>query len=241
MLPNNAAKAALTERGLSRNDSFLLVLSTFDLPTSVSSLRERSISLGYKIPSGCNPSSVLSRAFPLAIQVSDGWELTKKGLSYLQEKFPELGLTPTDQPMEQLRAYAKNIPDQKTRVFVEEAIGCCEHGLLRSAIVMSWLAAVYVLQLHIIDNRLDDFNSSYKVTHPKAKPIKVRDDFRRIREELQIDLMVSAHIVESGVGKELKQALIRRNNCGHPSSVEYERHTVASHLAILLENIFLKL
>ena len=44
-----------------------------------------------------------------------------------------------------LRAELPRIGDDDTRLFVEEAIKCYEAELYRSAIIMSWLAAVDVL------------------------------------------------------------------------------------------------
>lgn len=41
-----------------------------------------------------------------------------------------------------LQAHLEKIKNQTTRAFIEEAINCYEAGLHRSAIVMSWIAAV---------------------------------------------------------------------------------------------------
>jgi hypothetical protein len=44
-----------------------------------------------------------------------------------------------------LRDLLVKISDSDTRAFVEEAVQCYEYELYRSAIIMSWLAAMHVL------------------------------------------------------------------------------------------------
>lgn len=238
MLSYSNVKAALQTSGLSRRDSFLLVLSTFDQPVALGAIKDRASELGFKIPRTCNPSSVLARAHPLVLNVTSGYEVSEAGLRVLMKRFPSLGVNPVTEPLEKLRSYLDQITDDDTREFVREAIGCCEAGLLKSSLVMSWLAAIYVLQMHVISFRLAEFNATLSASNQKH--IVVRDDFRRLKESLQIDYLVNAKIVESSVAKELRIALDRRNNCGHPGAVKYEKHTVASQLEVLLQNVFSK-
>jgi hypothetical protein len=68
-----------------------------------------------------------------------------------------------------LRGHLGNIKDETTRAFVEEAINCYEAGLHRSAIVMSWIAAVDVLYQKVTANHLAAFNHEAKAANAKWK------------------------------------------------------------------------
>jgi hypothetical protein len=48
-----------------------------------------------------------------------------------------------------LRALLAKVKDADTRSFVEEAVQCYELELNRSAVVMSWVAAVHVLKKEV--------------------------------------------------------------------------------------------
>lgn len=126
-------------------DKLLLILATFSSPVQLADMRKRAEEAGFKIPKNWNLSQVLGRTDGLAIRVPAGWELAEAGKTHLRN----LGVASISPAAMQvavdLRKHLENIQNETTRSFVEEAITCHEFQLFRSAIVMSWIAAVDVL------------------------------------------------------------------------------------------------
>jgi hypothetical protein len=137
-----------------------------------------------------------------------------------------------------LRCELATIREPITQAFVEEAIKCYEAGLHRSAIVMSWIAAVGVLYRHVYDGHLQAFNQEASRIDPKWKTAKSVDDLSRMKEADFLDRLVALSIIGKNVKNELKQCLDRRNSCGHPNSLKIGPATVAHHLEVLLLNVF---
>jgi hypothetical protein len=135
-------KTWLHRANLTQLNKLLLLLATFDHPCQVKDLKGRAREGGLKITDKWNPSASLGRANGLAISTPTGWELTDAGRAHLRN----LGVTkiaaPAAQVRHDLRAELPNIKDGNTSAFAEEAIKCFEHDLYRSAVVMSWLAAM---------------------------------------------------------------------------------------------------
>ncbi len=113
-------------------------------------------------------------------------------------------------------------------------------GLYRSAIVMSWLAAVDVLHNHVHTNHLKALNTEAGRVDAKWKGAKTTDGLGRMGESDFLDRIVALSIIGKNVKKELKDCLDRRNGCGHPNSLQIGANTVAHHIEILLLNVFKK-
>lgn len=130
-----------------------------------------------------NVSSILAASKGKAIR-TNGWELTDAGKKHLRE----LGVSSISPSALQvaidLRSHLEKISDPQTRSFVEEAIKCHEAGLYRSAIVMSWLGAVDVLQKHVHQFCLEEFNAEAKRVDPKWKSAVSQDDIGKMRESI---------------------------------------------------------
>ena len=131
-----------------------------------------------------------------------------------------------------------------TRAFVEEAIACFEYDLFRSAIVMSWLSAIDVLHSHVVAKHLRDFNAqAVKDTansKHRWKVAKTTDDVGRMNESNFIETIYKISVIGKNVRDELQLCLKRRNGSGHPNSLKLKGNTVASHLEILIDNVFVK-
>lgn len=139
-----------------------------------------------------------------------------------------------------LRAELAKIVDSNTRAFVEEAICCYEAGLHRSAVVMSWIAAVDVLHKHVCNSYLAVFNAEVSRVDAKWKAAKTPDDLGRMGEAELLDRLAAISVLSKNVKAELKNCLDRRNGCGHPNSLKLGTNTVAHHIEILLLNVFKK-
>lgn len=132
----------------------------------------------------------------------------------------------------------QRIKDPSIQAFVEEAIKCHEAGLYRSAIVMSWLAAIGVLQHEVVQNHLSRFNTEATRRNPKWKAAKNEDDLGHISEFDFLDHLVAISVIGKNRKDELQKALKLRNGCGHPNSLRVGPNAVAGHIEILLLNVF---
>lgn len=146
-------------RDLGPRDKLLLILSTFDQPVQLADIRARSLEAGFKLPPKWNLSNVMGRSGGMAIRVPTGWELTDTGKNYLRNLGVESVSPAAMQVAADLRAHLDKVQDLTTRTFVEEAIKCHEAKLYRSAIVMSWIAAVDVLYRQVVAHHLSAFNA----------------------------------------------------------------------------------
>lgn len=237
MLNSDALKIGL-QSDLPQKDKLLLVLASLDGPRDLIEIRQKAAEAGLRIPPRWNPSARLRQAKGLAILTSKGWEITQGGRQHLRglgfgEANPIAVRIASD-----LRSELATINEPSARAFVEEAIKCYEAGLHRSAIVMSWIAAVDVLYREVHATHLHAFNQEASRTDPKWKAAKSIDDLSRMKESDFLDRLVALSIIGKNVKNELKQCLDRRNGCGHPNSLKIGPATAAHHLEVLLLNVF---
>ena len=153
-----------------------------DEPAQVKDLKIRASQPELKITDSWNPSSTLSKSDGLAISTIEGWELSEAGKDQLRTLgVSQLPPSAADVAHD-LRSELANIKDADTRAFVDEAVKCYEHGLYRSAIVMSWVGAMSVLQVYVHANHLAAFNSEAVRVDMKWKAAKTTDDLGRMKE-----------------------------------------------------------
>ncbi|MER8975509.1 MULTISPECIES: hypothetical protein [unclassified Mesorhizobium] len=237
MLDQNGLKEWL-HRKLSRLDKLLLVLASFDTPTDLNGIRDRAAKAGFKVPQGWNLSDILGRSEGRAIRIPDGWEITDSGKSHLRN----LGVTTLSpaavQVAADLRTHLEKIKNPTTRAFAEEAMKCHEAQLFRSAIVMSWIAAVDVLHHEVVAKHLAVFNAEAQRVDSRWKPALDADGLGRMGEEDFLNRIAAIGVVGKNRKEELLKALKLRNGCGHPNSLKVGSNMAASHLETLLLNVF---
>lgn len=225
-------------RKLSQSDKLLLVLATFDIPCSVQALRSRAAEAGLTIGKSWNPSAALKRTKGLAIKVPTGWEITDSGRQHLRN-LGVGGLSPAAvEVAADLRALLPSIQNQDVKAFVEEAVRCFEAELLRSAVVMSWLGAVAVLQDHVVRNHIASLNAEARRVNAGWKDAVNADDLGRMKESDFLDRLASISVIGKNVKERLKVQLDLRNACGHPNSFIVGRNMVTSHIEFLILNVF---
>lgn len=238
MLKANDLKTYLHNPNITQLDKLLLVLATFDCPCQIKELRLVAREAGLKMNRQWNPSSSLSRSNGYAIHTPLGWELTEAGFEHLKS----LGVSRSHQSVGQvsrdLRAELIKIGSSHTRAFAEEAIRCLELDLHRSAVVMSWIAAVAILQDKVIELKLAEFNAEAARVDPKWKAAKTADDLGKMKEQDFLDRLTAISIIGKNVKQQLAECLTLRNGCGHPSSLQLGRNKVASHVETLILNVF---
>ncbi len=225
-------------RNLGARDKLLLILATFDQPVQLADLRSRSEEAGFKLPKKWNLSQLLGRSGGLAIRIPAGWELAETGKNHLRNLGVESVSPAAMQVAADLRKHLDNVHNATTRAFVEEAIKCHEAKLYRSAIVMSWVAAVDVLYREVVANHLAAFNAEAHKANNKWKAAVNEDGLARMGEADFLDRLVPIGVIGKNVKEELAKALKLRNGCGHPNSLKTGPNMVASHLEMLLLNVF---
>ena len=225
-------------RELPARDKLLLVLASFDQPAKLADLRSRSEEAGLRLPKKWNLSDVLGKSGGLAIRVPAGWELTDAGKSHLQAIGVAFISPAAVQVAADLRKHLANVQNTTTRAFVEEAIKCYEAKLYRSAIVMSWIAAVDVLYREVVASHLDAFNAEAKRVNDNWKKAANADGLSRMDEADFLDRLVTISVIGKNVKDQLAIALNLRNGCGHPNSLAVGGNMVTSHLETLLLNVF---
>ena len=221
-------------------DKLLLILATYEAPCQIKEVIGCAQDAGYKIKPSSNPSLTLSRSKGLAIKTPSGWEITESGLQHLRTLNAPVAGQVVQQIASDLRAELKNIKNDTTRAFVEEAIKCYEFKLYRSAVVMSWLSAVHVLHDYISKHKLVDFNNEAIRRDVKWKKAKTTDDIARMGEFDFLEVINAISVIGKNVKEELQGCLKRRNGCGHPNSLQIGANTVAHHFEILINNVFKK-
>lgn len=238
MLTSDELKGWL-QKDIGKLDKVLLVLATQDEPVAVSKINEIADAVGFRAMRKWNVSATLGASKGKAIRTT-GWELTDAGKMHLRA----LGiLTVSPAAMQvavDLRNHLAKVTDPQTRDFVEEAIKCHEAELYRSAIVMSWLGAVDVLQKRVLQHHLAAFNTEAKRVNGKWKPARSQDEIGKMGESDFLDRIEALSIIGKNVKAQLKVGLDLRNGCGHPNSLKVSVNKSAAHIETLLQNVFEK-
>lgn len=215
----------------------LCVLAHAEPGVSVQQIRDLAANAGLRIPQRTNVSSLLGRSGGRAIRASAGWELSDRGAQYLAE-VGVLARNPSARAADALTAHLAGIANAETKEYLLEAVDCLRAGSRRAAIVMSWIAAIYILQRHVFNHHLAAFNAELARNDKTAKGVKVLEDFERIRERTFLDRAAHIAVISSNVKKELVECLDRRNTYGHPSSARIGEHAAAHHVETLILNVF---
>lgn len=222
-----------------RADKILIVLASFDSPTSVNELISRAAQCGLRGTKAWNISMLLQRTNGLAIRVMEGWELSPHGVQHLREIGAIQGSRGSLLISRSLRNLIEQVESEDTRALLFEAASCFEHKFYRAATILSWVAAVHVMQTFVFSERLTEFNAECARVYPNWKPIRSIDDFGRLRGEAEfLDRLVAASVIGKNVKTELVDCLNRRNACGHPNSYKLGEATVLHHLDFLIRNAF---
>jgi hypothetical protein len=235
----------LAQRGVSNKDKLLLVLAQMpEQPQQVSEIKKSAIAFGLREAKKWNVSDYFAKAKPLVALVSDGWQLTKSGKEHLEKNFPG-SLTKVPGPAAAsaavLRSASTKIKDHDTKAFVEEAIGCLEHGYFRAAVILSWVGAISLLQQHTFDKHLPAFNADAPALDKNWKQAVTKDDLSSIKESTFLDVLGRIKVLHKNVKEQMKNTYLGyRNSCGHPTPLQLGETQVAAHVEFLCLNIFAK-
>jgi hypothetical protein len=229
----------LSNSELSRKDKVLLILFSSDSDMRVKDITEAAVKSGLREAKKWNVSQTLSTMGGLAVKLPEGWSITEKGKKYLGE-LGAIDSAPTQNIKPTLRKYSSQINDEHVKQFAEEAISALETGLLRSAVVLSWVGAVSILYAEVLNNHIVLFNTEAQHRFPKWKNASNPDGLTKMKEFDFLQVLASLSIIGKNVKDELEQCLKLRNSCGHPNSLKIGEHKVASHIEILILNVYSK-
>jgi len=224
----------------SQSDKALALLGFIGRPASLGDVRSLAAEHGLKIGAGWNLSTSLKRTKGLAINTTKGWELTQAGRARLASLSLGNGSQAVIDTLGTLRAEVARIGSEDTRRFLIEAIECIENGYHRAAVIMSWVAAVHLLQDRIFHQHLSAFNAEALKRDAKWRSAKNLDGISRMKESEFLDVAETVGLIGKNVKAELKTCLDRRNACGHPNSYQLKELTVAHHVEVLVLNVFAK-
>jgi hypothetical protein len=228
----------------------LLLLSHVEQPAPIMRIRDKSVRIGFRTVTQWNLSAILKSAADdgLVAQLADGWRLLAPGAKSIESHYnPEAPIIA--ETRHSLKAHSEKIVDPQRRAFVDEAIKCFDVEAYRAAIVFSWVGAAHIIQEHIVANHLTAFNAAGAARAAKALPksaaskfvpVKTIKDFGPIGEADMLQLCQDAGILHKAEKNILQERLDLRNQCGHPNPLQIAEHAVASHIEILMLNVYSK-
>ena len=238
MLDDAAAKQIVHAGEPSQATRVLVCLAVGDAPKTVAQIREIGARIGIHKITKWNLSDILGKSNG-TIRTPSGWELTQAGRKEVETLAGPLASAPL-KAATSLRAQLAKIKSPDAQSFVEQAVSCFEHELYRAAVVLSWVGAVALLYDHIVANHLAAFNAEALKRDSKWKAAKTADDLGLMKEHDFLQVLHSISVIGKNLKQELEARLKLRNACGHPNSFQIAEYTVASHIEILILNVFAK-
>jgi hypothetical protein len=238
LLPLESLKSLLHERHKPLT-KLLAILANFENPASIAQVKDRAKDAGFKIPKPWNVSTTLTRAHGKAIRTPLGWELQPVGQQHLSDHGIQIDSAPLSKAKIALNKLVEEVNEKALRSYLYEVTSAFDANMYRSAIVMSWLAAIFVLQQDLIAMHLKQFNDEMTKVNSSLKKIQRIDQLGSVKESEQLVRMCAIGMFSKSIKKELESCLDRRNSCGHPTDVQYGHATAEHHIEILLNNVFL--
>lgn len=241
MIDSSRLRDLLSQAEYARNEKLFMCLAVApDEAMAVRAIKELALTAGLNEIHKWNISSILGASKGLVVRTPSGWQLTTDGQRRVIDLVGPLGASAVTPIASGLRTHLPLISDPETKSFLEEAIECFEHGLLRAAVVLSWVGAVSVLHKHVVGSHLSTFNTEAKRRDAKWRIAKNADDLGRMKEMEFLTMLEAISVIGKNVKQELESCLRLRNSCGHPNSLIIGDARASAHVEILLLNVFQK-
>lgn len=223
----------------SRSDKTVIALAALGKTSSPKSIQSELLKLGVPQAKKWNMSAVLTQCGKQTIRTTAGWELTPSGKATLETYQAKHSSPKTlKAATEPLRKAMESLTNQDLRTFIEEAIHCIDHGLLKASVVFTWVGAIAVLQEYVVKHHLVAMNADIKAINSDWKPAKNADGLGLMKEATFLDALARIGVIGKNVKTELKVCLDLRNGCGHPNSLKIGEAKVISHVETLVLNVF---
>jgi hypothetical protein len=228
----------------------LLLLSQCQQPVPIGTIRDKGVLVGFREVTQWNLTDILKKAAKdgQVAQLAAGWKLLGPGLEIIGGHYrPEAAII--RETRHALRGHLEKVTNEQRRAFVDEAIKSFDVKAYRAAVVLSWVGAAHIIQDHIILKHRVAFNAAGAARATKATAIgnkynfvavKSEKDFGVIGEADMLQLCQDAGILHKAEKKVLQDRLDLRNQCGHPNPLVIAEHAVASHIEILMLNVYSK-
>ncbi|MGJ5006331.1 hypothetical protein ACQR05_01075 [Bradyrhizobium oligotrophicum] len=235
-------RESLARRDVSKTDKYLLIVAMHDGPMKANDIRAVARQNGWRDGSGSLPGDYLKHT-KNAIYVPTGWTVTEACKKSLVERglMNAAGvLTPVTEALER---YLTDVHDSEKARFVEEAVQCVKNKSYRSAIVLTWVGAVYLLYQHVLKHKLSEFNQEGRRRFQKKGWSDVSDVdglATAVTESIFLNMLEHIGVVTKAEQKELQNCLDRRNTAGHPNSASFEEVTVGAHIHELISKVYSK-
>jgi hypothetical protein len=179
------------------------------------------------------------------LKAGPGYKLENKIRERLDAAYgkPEITTKITDL----LTSLADTIPDMSERAYYKEALICYKHGSPRAAVVMTWNIAFSHLCDHVLNKRLNDFNTRWLLAHPNTHKKKVRtiaafDDFNEeLKESEVLTICRDAGIISKNIYNIMHAALGMRNAAAHPNAVIIDSVQADAFISGLITNVVQKI
>jgi hypothetical protein len=225
---------ALHRGDLTRPQELLLCIASLgDGVHAVAALRTVARSNGI---ADTNIARAMKQLKGMAFHGKAGWTLTGPGKVEAAKLLGAPAPSPQVSSLHDLLLKLK----EPVKDFVAEAVGCFEEKRYRAAVVLSWVGAVSLLYDHLIQHRLADFNAEALRRDAKWKAAKTADGLARMKEHDFLQVIESLSIIDKNQKTELEGCLKLRNGCGHPNNLRIAEHRCASHVEVLILNVFEK-
>jgi hypothetical protein len=243
LLPTDQLRDLINKPALSQRSRLHLILAAAgNAPISVTEIKRIATEAGLHEIATWNVTDALNKSKGSAARVSNGWVLTSLGKSQVEEEFKLSFQKNKPVPvLDKLRKATSSISNADTVAYVDESLSCFEAGFYRASVVLSWMGAISLIQDYVLNKKLSEFNAEALRRNTKWKPITTKDGFGRMDEGEFLDILADPSVAVFGknVKEELKNhCLALRNACGHPNSLKIAEQRVASHLEVLVLNIF---
>lgn len=228
----------------------LLLLAHLDQPAPTATIRNKGKQIGFRNMADWNLTDVLRKAARdgQVAQLDKGWRILAPGLRVIEGHYtPESAIVA--ETRHSLRIHSQKITDAQRRAFVDETIKSFDVKAYRAAVVLSWVGAANIIQDHIVENHQAAFNAAGAARLMKAStagnkynftPVRSSKDFGVIGESEMLQLCQDAGILHKAEKQILQDRLDLRNQCGHPNPISIAEHVVASHIEILMLNVYSK-
>jgi hypothetical protein len=235
----NQLRESLARRDVSKTDKYLLIVAMHNGPMKAADIRAVARQSGWRYGAENIPSALLKQT-KHAIYLPSGWTVTDACKSMLVDRGllkPAGVLTPVTQALER---YLTDVHDPEKARFIEEAIQCTKNKAYRSAIVLTWVGAAYLLYQHVLSHKIDEFNAEARRRFQKWKDATSIDDLSTLKEAEFLNILEHIGALTKAQQKELQNCLDRRNTAGHPNSASFEEVTVGAHIHELISKVYAK-
>jgi hypothetical protein len=122
--------------------------------------------------------------------------------------------------------------------FLDEAVRCLEVGAFRATAIMVWAGAIAVLQDAADQHGLKRIEKAARLVNPKAHDLRHRNDLQYFTDDLLLNTLEKAGLLNKTELGLLLQQLKRRNAYAHPSGVEPSVEEVRAMIAELVRIVF---